>query len=80
LTRVKAIATEMVDLVAGCRPPEYQAALTLATAIYFKANFPNDLEETYKLHVENMRAAMEELDKVDILDLAGVDVSEILPS
>jgi hypothetical protein len=78
MTRVKAIATEIVDLVAGCRPPEFQAALTLATAIYFKAQFPKDLEEAYKLHVENMRAAMEELDRTPVLDLTGRDVTELL--
>jgi hypothetical protein len=78
LSRAKLVAAEMVDLVAGCTPQEFQMALTLATAIYFKANFQHDLEESLRLHYENLRAALEELDKTPVLDLSSADVTELL--
>lgn len=78
MRRAKAITAEIVDMIAGGTPAEFQYALTLATAIYFKANFPHDLEEALRLHTENLRAALEELDKQNVLDLHSTDIKELV--
>jgi hypothetical protein len=78
LSNAKQIAADIVDMVAVGTPAEFQMALTLATAIYFKANFANSLEEALRLHTENLRAALEELDKTPVLDLSSADVTELL--
>jgi hypothetical protein len=78
LSTAKTVASDIIEMVSACTPAEYQMALTLATAIYFKAQFGDDLESAYRMHVENLRAAMEELDKQNVLDLFSVDVTEFL--
>jgi hypothetical protein len=72
--RLQMLATEMIEIAEGCEPAEFQAALTLATAIYFKTMFPKDLESIYRLHIENLRAAIEELDSKDTLELHGLTI------
>jgi hypothetical protein len=76
LGRAKRVTDLIVEAITAGTPAEYQYGLTLATAIYFKANFPHDLEAAFRLHVENLRAALEELDKREVLDLSVVDMGE----
>lgn len=74
--RIKLLASEIVGLCEGYEPAEFQAALTLATGIYFKSMFPNELEAIYKQHTENLRAVCEDLDANshpdDVLELHGI--------
>ena len=78
LSSAKLVAAEIIKLIPGVTPAEFQIALTLAIATYFKANFPHALEESLRLHTENLRAALEELDKTPTLDLSSADITELL--
>jgi len=70
--RYQELAEHIMEMCVGYEPAEYESALTLATAIYFKAQFPHDLEGTFKQHVENLRLITEELDAKDVLDIKGI--------
>jgi len=76
VSRMKHLASEIISLCEGYEPAEYQAALTLATGIYFKTMFPRELEAMYRQHTENLRAVVEDLDanshRDDVLDLHGL--------
>ena len=85
--KYKQIATDCADLFAEgythkngriepYEPAEFQMGLTLALAMYFKAMFPGELMEVYKLHCQSLLLTLEELDarshKDDTLDISGV--------
>ncbi len=62
--------------VEAYEPAEYQMGLTLAMAVYLKSMFPHELEDMFRLHCENLRMTLEELDakshKDDIVEVSGV--------
>lgn len=83
--KYKALATEICDLFAEgytapngkmepYEPAEFQAGLTFALALYFRAMFPTEMEEVWRMHCESIRVFMEELDakghKDDVVELA----------
>jgi hypothetical protein len=61
--RIQEIANDIFDCAEGRDAAEFHAGLTLATGIFFKAQFPHDLEEAYKRHTENLKNVFEDLDK-----------------
>lgn len=86
-SKYKALAEQICDLFAEgytapsgrvepYEPAEFQAGLTFALAMYFKAMFPDEMEEVYRLHCESIRMFMEELDAKSHRD----DFIELVPS
>lgn len=61
-TRIQQICDEIIDCAEGRIAAEFYGALVLAAGVYLKAAFPTDLEGAYRIHGDNLRAILEDLD------------------
>ncbi len=65
-------------IVEPYEPAEFEMGLTLAMAMYFKAQFPDELAEVCRLHGKSLESILEELDanshKDDLITMRGFDL------